>query len=498
MVVRSVQNAVCPPVKSEGDVVLSIFPVILSGGVGSRLWPTSRALYPKQLLSLVSEQTMLQETAKRVKDPDLFAAPVIVSNDEHRFIIAQQMREAGLAPLAHLLEPMGRNTAPAAAAAAALVQAHDPKGVILILPADHHIRDVQAFHAAVAKGAQLAREGKLVTFGIVPTAPETGYGYIKRGASLGNGAYAVERFVEKPDADTAKAYLSEGGYDWNAGIFMFRADVILDEMKAFCPEIAMRAAEAVVKGTRDLDFIRLQSEAFEACPSNSIDYAVMEHTALAAVVPVEMGWSDIGSWSALWETGDQDGSGNVSSGDVMSVDTTNCYIRAETGLVATLGIEDLIIVETGDVLLVANRNRVQDVKQIVERIAAEGRSEHQVHNRVHRPWGFYESLNAGARHQVKHLMVHPGASLSLQMHHHRAEHWVIVKGVAQVTVGDEVKILNENQSTYIPVETKHRLENPGTEPLSIIEVQSGEYLGEDDIVRFDDVYGRKSDASAAE
>lgn len=472
--------------------------MILSGGVGSRLWPTSRALYPKQLLPLVSEWTMLQETARRVTSSDLFAAPIIVSNDEHRFIIAQQMHEAGFAPLAHLLEPMGRNTAPAAAAAAAFVQAHDPKGVILILPADHHIRDVAAFHKAVAQGARLAREGRLVTFGIVPSAPETGYGYIKRGAALGEGAYAVERFVEKPNAETANIYLSEGGYDWNAGIFMFRADVILDEMRAFCPEIASRAAEAVLRGTRDLDFLRLQPDAFGACPSNSIDYAVMEHTTLAAVVPVDMGWSDIGNWSALWETGDQDGAGNVSSGDVMSVDTVNCYIRAETGLVATLGIEDLIIVETGDVLLVANRNRVQDVKQIVERIAAEGRSEHQVHNRVHRPWGFYESLDVGTRHQVKHLMVHPGASLSLQMHHHRAEHWVVVKGIAQVTVGDEVKILNENQSTYIPVETKHRLENPGTEPLSIIEVQSGEYLGEDDIVRFDDVYGRKSDASAAE
>ncbi|MFZ3033492.1 MAG: mannose-1-phosphate guanylyltransferase/mannose-6-phosphate isomerase, partial [Parvibaculum sp.] len=323
-------------------------------------------------------------------------------------------------------------------------------------------------------------------------------GYIKRGEAHGEGAYKVECFVEKPDLPTAEGYLSKGGYDWNAGIFMFRADVILNEMRAFCPEIVAKATEAVVKSNRDLDFLRLQPEAFEACPSDSIDYAVMEKTSLAAVVPVEMGWSDIGSWSALWETGAQDASGNVALGDVISVDTSNCYIRAETGLVATLGVDDLIIVETGDVLLVADRNRVQDVKKIVERIAADGRSEHQLHNRVHRPWGFYESLDAGARHQVKHLMVHPGASLSLQMHHKRAEHWVVVKGVARVTVGDEVKTLHENQSTYIPVETKHRLENPGDEPLSIIEVQSGSYLGEDDIVRFDDVYGRKSDASAAE
>ncbi|MDO8421526.1 MAG: mannose-1-phosphate guanylyltransferase/mannose-6-phosphate isomerase [Parvibaculum sp.] len=478
--------------------MLSVFPVILSGGVGSRLWPTSRALYPKQLLPLVSDLTMLQETAGRVSDRSLFAAPIIVSNDEHRFIIAQQMREAGLTPLTHLLEPVGRNTAPAAAAAAAYVQTHDPKGVILILPADHHIRDVAAFHAAVEQGAELARAGKLVTFGIVPSAPETGYGYIKRGVALGKGAYSVERFVEKPNAEVAKSYLTSGDYDWNAGIFMFRADVILDEMRRHCPEIAMRAAESVLKGKQDLDFLRLQPEAFEACPANSIDYAVMEHTKVAAVVPVEMGWSDIGSWSALWETGAQDDAGNVAAGDVISVDTRNCYIRAETGLVATLGVEDLIIVETGDVLLVADRNRVQDVKQIVERLAAAGRSEHQVHNRVHRPWGYYESLDAGPRHQVKHLMVHPGAALSLQLHHQRAEHWVVVKGVAEVTVGDKVSTLHENQSTYIPVETKHRLVNPGTEPLSIIEVQSGSYLGEDDIVRFDDVYGRKSDASAAE
>ncbi|MDR3499421.1 MAG: mannose-1-phosphate guanylyltransferase/mannose-6-phosphate isomerase [Parvibaculum sp.] len=478
--------------------MVSIYPVILSGGVGSRLWPTSRSLYPKQLLPLVSERTMLQETALRVSDGATFAAPIIVSNDEHRFIIAQQMREAGLVPLTHLLEPEGRNTAPAAAAAAAFVQTRDPRGVMLILPADHHIRDVAAFHAAIGRGAELAREGKLVTFGIVPTAPETGYGYIKRGASLGEGAFAVERFVEKPDREKATAYLAEGGYDWNAGIFMFRADVILDEMRVHCPEIAAQAAMSVHKGRRDLDFLRLQPEAFNACPSNSIDYAVMERTGAAAMVPVEMGWSDIGSWSALWETGKQDVAGNVLSGDVLAVETKNSYIRAETALVATLGVENLVIVETGDVLLVASRDRVQDVKKIVERIASAGRTEHQAHNRVHRPWGFYETLDEGPRHQVKHLMVHPGASLSLQMHHHRAEHWVVVKGEARVTVGESIRILHENESTFIPVGTKHRLENAGVEPLSIIEVQSGSYLGEDDIVRFDDVYGRSSDASAAE
>ncbi|MAU59436.1 MAG: mannose-1-phosphate guanylyltransferase/mannose-6-phosphate isomerase [Parvibaculum sp.] len=476
-----------------------IYPVILSGGVGSRLWPISRSLYPKQLLPLVSELPMMLETALRVRGGEDFAAPIIVSNDEHRFIIAQQMRDAGIAPLAHILEPQGRNTAPAAAAAAAFVQVQDPKGILLILPADHHISNTEAFLAAIAKGATLAEDGHLVTFGVLPSGPETGYGYIKRGKAIeGTGAFAVERFVEKPDLETAKSYLAEGGYDWNAGIFMFRADTILDEMRKHCPEIAARAGEAVVKGVRDLDFLRLDAEAFGASPSNSIDYAVMEHAANVAVVPADMGWSDIGSWSALWEIGEKDESGNVISGDVLTADTKNSYIRAENGLVATVGVENLIIVETGDVMLVASRDRVQEVKAIVDRLAANGRTEHQLHTRVHRPWGYYEGLDSGERHQVKHLMVHPGASLSLQMHHHRAEHWVVVKGRAEVTVGDKVSILEENQSVYIPLGTTHRLANPGTEPLSIIEVQSGAYLGEDDIVRFDDVYGRDVKKPAAQ
>lgn len=476
-----------------------IYPVILSGGVGSRLWPISRSLYPKQLLPLVSDLPMMLETALRVRDGARFAAPIIVSNDEHRFIIAQQMRDAGIAPLAHILEPQGRNTAPAAAAAAAFVQAHDPKGILLILPADHHIANVNAFLDAISKGAKLADAGHLVTFGVLPSGPETGYGYIKRGKALeGDGAFAVERFVEKPDLGTAKSYLAEGGYDWNAGIFMFRADTILDEMRTHCPEIAARASEAVIKGARDLDFLRLDAEAFGASPSNSIDYAVMEHAANVAVVPADMGWSDIGSWSALWDIGEKDESGNVISGDVLTADTKNSYIRAENGLVATVGVENLIIVETGDVMLVAARDRVQEVKAIVDRLASEGRTEHQLHTRVHRPWGYYEGLDSGERHQVKHLMVHPGASLSLQMHHHRAEHWVVVKGRAEVTVGDKVSILEENESVYIPLGTTHRLANPGTEPLSIIEVQSGAYLGEDDIVRFDDVYGREVKKPAAE
>lgn len=476
-----------------------IYPVILSGGVGSRLWPTSRALYPKQLLPLVSERAMLLETALRVTGEDRFADPIIVSNDEHRFIIAQQMRDAGIAPLAHILEPEGRNTAPAAAAAAAFVQAHDPEGILLVLPADHHIADIDAFRTAVSRGAALAEAGKLVTFGILPSGPETGYGYVKRGDALeGGDAFAVERFVEKPDLETARSYLAEGGYDWNAGIFMFRADAILAEMKIHCPEIAACATEAVMKGARDLDFLRLDPQAFAACPSDSIDYAVMEHVSSAVVVPVDMGWSDIGSWSALWEIGTKDEQGNVLAGDILAEDTRNCFVRAEAGLVATVGLENLIIVETGDALLVAARDRVQDVKKVVERLAAAGRTEHQAHNRVYRPWGFYECLDSGERHQVKHLMVHPGAALSLQMHHHRAEHWVVVKGRAEVTVGDKVTTLEENESTYIPIGALHRLANPGDEPLSIIEVQSGSYLGEDDIVRFDDVYGREVRKPAAE
>lgn len=476
-----------------------IYPVILSGGVGSRLWPISRALYPKQLLPLVSERAMLLETALRVTDENEFTAPIIVSNDEHRFIIAQQMRDAGIVPLAHILEPQGRNTAPAAAAAAAFVRARDPKGVILILPADHHIADVDAFRKAILQGATLANAGKLVTFGVLPSAPETGYGYIKRGMPIAGGdAFTVDRFVEKPDRATAESYLADGGYDWNAGIFMFRVDRILNEMRIHCPEIALRASEAVARGSLDLDFLRLDTEAFEACPSDSIDYAVMERTSDAAVVPVDMGWSDIGSWSALWDIGVKDDGGNVLAGDVLVENTRDCYIRAESGLVATIGVENLIIVETGDVLLVASRDQVQDVKKIVERIAATGRTEHQAHSRVHRPWGYYETLDAGERHQVKHLLVHPGAALSLQMHHHRAEHWVVVKGRAQVTVADHVRVLKENESIYIPVGTTHRLANPGDEPLSIIEVQSGAYLGEDDIVRFDDVYGRDVKNPAAE
>ncbi|MEQ9519917.1 MAG: mannose-1-phosphate guanylyltransferase/mannose-6-phosphate isomerase [Parvibaculum sp.] len=475
---------------------MKVFPVILSGGVGSRLWPTSRALYPKQLLPLVSERAMLQETAARVTDPAIFAAPMVISNEDHRFVIAAQMQEMGLKPLAHVLEPEGRNTAPAAAAAAEIALLEDEEAILLILPADHHIGDQSAFLSAIAAGAALAQEGRLVTFGIIPTAPETGYGYIREGGLIGEGrGREVAKFVEKPAADVARSYLDEGGYYWNAGIFMFRADTILGEMRAHCPEIPKYVREAVKLGSRDNDFFRLDASSFGRCPSDSIDYAVMEHTQAAAVIPVDMDWSDIGSWSALWDIGAKDKSGNVISGDVLTVDAENCYIRAENNLIAAVGIQDLVIVETGDVVMVASRDRVQDVKALVQKVAEAGRTEHHVHSRVYRPWGYYEGLDEGERHQVKHLMVNPGASLSLQLHHKRAEHWVVVKGEALVTVGDKVQTLKENESVYIPLETKHRLENPGCEPLSIIEVQSGSYLGEDDIVRFDDVYGRVREGS---
>lgn len=475
---------------------MSVFPVILSGGVGSRLWPTSRAMYPKQLLPLVSERAMLQETAARVVDPSVFAAPMVISNEDHRFVIAAQMQEMGLKPLAHVLEPEGRNTAPAAAAAAEIALQEDKDAILLILPADHHIGDQAAFLSAVEAGAALARDGRLVTFGIIPTAPETGYGYIREGAPIGEGrGRDVAKFVEKPAADVAKAYLDEGGYYWNAGIFMFRADTILNELGAHCPDIPKFVRDAVKLGARDNDFFRLEAASFGQCPSDSIDYAVMEHTKAAAVIPVDMDWSDIGSWSALWDIGAKDKSGNVIAGDVLTVDAENSYIRAENNLVAAVGIRDLVIVETGDVVMISPRDRVQDVKALVQKVSEAGRSEHHIHKRVYRPWGFYEGLDEGERHQVKHLMVNPGASLSLQLHHKRAEHWVVVKGEALVTVGDKVQTLKENESVYIPLETKHRLENPGTEPLSIIEVQSGSYLGEDDIVRFDDVYGRVREGS---
>lgn len=469
---------------------MKIYPVILSGGSGTRLWPLSRAVLPKQLLPLVTDKTMLQETVLRLHGRPQVMAPLIVCGNEHRFLVAEQLREIGVAPLGILLEPVGRNTAPAVAAAAHYLQAIDPEAVMLVLPADHVIDNVDAFHAAVEQAAALVGEGALATFGIVPTAPETGYGYIKSGAAAGAHAFQVERFVEKPDRATAEGFVAAGNYSWNSGMFLFRAGSYLSELAQFQPAIAEAAAAAVSQGYRDLDFCRLNEAAFTACPSDSIDYAVMEHTRHAVVVPADIGWSDVGSWSALWEVQPRDAQGNTTRGDVYLDNVSNSLVRAEGRIVALVGVQDLVVVETADAVLVAHKDQVQRVKQVVEHLKSQDRTEHLHHTKVYRPWGCYEGIDEGERFQVKRITVNPGGKLSLQMHHHRAEHWVVVSGTARVTCGDKVSLLTENESTYIPIGMNHRLENPGKVPLHLIEVQSGSYLGEDDIVRFEDVYAR--------
>jgi mannose-1-phosphate guanylyltransferase / mannose-6-phosphate isomerase len=469
-----------------------IHPVILSGGSGTRLWPMSRAQYPKQLLPLVSEHTLLQEAGLRVADKVQFAAPVIVANDEHRFIVAEQLRLAGCTPRAIVLEPLGRNTAPACCVAALILAQAAPDALMLVMPSDHAITDLPAFQAAVARAADAAAKGRLVTFGITASRPETGYGYIQRGKALAGmkDAFEVAGFVEKPDRARAEAYLKSGDYSWNSGIFLFPVGLLLSELERLQPEMVTAAKAAVAKAKRDLDFLRLDRDAFAKAPSNSIDYAVMEHTPHAAIVPVEMGWSDVGTWDALWMVGNQDAAGNVTAGDVIATDVKNSYLRTESGLLAVLGVDDLVVVATADAVLVTCRDRAQDIKQIVAKLERDGRSELATHLLVHRPWGTYRSIHNGDRVQVKHIMVKPGGILSLQMHHHRAEHWVVVNGTAKVTKGNEELVLHENESTFIPMGTRHRLENPGKIPLHLIEVQSGSYLGEDDIVRYDDTYGR--------
>jgi len=469
-----------------------IHPVILSGGAGTRLWPMSRALQPKQLLPLLSARTLLQEAALRVAAADRFAPPLVVANDEHRFLVAENLRQADIVPDTLILEPVGRNTAPAIAVAALTLLGQDAEALLLVLPSDHAIADLAAFRAAVDRAARAARAGRLVTFGIQASRPETGYGYIRQGPAIAGapGAYAVAGFIEKPDRARAEAYLASGEYSWNSGLFLFPAALYVQELERLQPATLAACRQALERARRDLDFLRLDQASFAAAENLSVDYAVMEHTPLAAVVPVEMGWSDVGTWEALWQIGAKDAAGNVALGEVLAEEARNCYLRAEHGLVTALGVEDLVVVATADAVLVAARERAQDVKRLLARLERDGRREAQTHPLVHRPWGSYRSLHQGERVQVKHIRVKPGAKLSLQMHHHRAEHWVVVQGTAKVVRGTEEILLYEDQSTYIPLGTRHRLENPGKIDLHLIEVQSGSYLGEDDIVRFDDTYGR--------
>lgn len=470
---------------------MTIYPVILSGGSGARLWPMSRAALPKQLLPLASNLSMVQETVQRLAGLADQGQPLIVCNNEHRFLIAEQMRDIGVELLGIFLEPVGRNTAPAAVVAALTLLKRDPEAVMLVLPADHLIRDVAAFHTAIRQGLDAVAAGCLVTFGIVADMPETGYGYIQRGASLAcGGAHRVARFVEKPNLENAERFVAAGDYFWNSGMFLFNCQQFLDELKCVRPDILSACEQALAQGRHDLDFCRLDKTAFAACPSDSIDYAVMEHTQHAAVVPTDIGWSDIGSWSALWDVGSKDAQGNVVRGDVYLEGVGNSLVRAESRMVAAIGVSNLLIVETADAVLVADKDRAQDVKKIVDYLKASGRSEYEFHTRVLRPWGWYEGIDAGERFQVKRIMVKPGEKLSLQMHHHRAEHWVVVSGTAMVTRDGVEELLSENQSVYIPLGTTHRLANPGRLPLHLIEVQSGSYLGEDDIVRFEDIYQR--------
>lgn len=464
----------------------SLQPVILSGGSGTRLWPLSREAYPKQFLPLAGELTMLQATWQRVA-PLAARGPLVIANEEHRFVAAEQLQQVGAEPAAIILEPVGRNTAPAIAVAALEATRDGADALLLVLPSDHVITDEAAFRAAVQAAAGAAEAGKLVTFGIVPTGPETGYGYIK--AADGQGLRAVERFVEKPDLETASGYVSSGQYYWNSGMFLFKASRYLQELERFQPAMLAGSRSAWQQARRDADFTRLDKDAFSAVPSDSIDYAVMEKTADAVVIPLDAGWNDVGSWTALRDVSQQDGDGNAHHGDVIAIDCRNTYAYAQR-LVALVGLDDVVVVETDDAVLVGKADRMQDVKAVVAQLKAEGRGEATWHRKVYRPWGAYDSIDKGERFQVKRITVKPGGTLSLQMHHHRAEHWIVVSGTAEVTRGDEVILLSENQSTYIPLGVTHRLRNPGKLPLELIEVQSGSYLGEDDIVRFEDTYGR--------
>jgi mannose-1-phosphate guanylyltransferase/mannose-6-phosphate isomerase len=469
-----------------------IVPVILSGGSGTRLWPVSRESFPKQLWPLISANTLLQETALRAHDPARFAPPVVVCNQEHRFLIAEQLRAANIASPRIVLEPVGRNSAPAIAAAALLVAETAPDAVLWLLAADHAIADTAALHENLATAARATRTGRIVTFGMRPTAPETGYGYIALGAPLADapGAYAVAEFVEKPDAARAQKLSTDGRHLWNSGMFVFTARTLLEELETHAPDVLTAVRNAMAEKREDLDFIRLGEAAFTACPSISLDYAVAERTSRAAVVPADIGWSDVGSWGALWELGAKDEQGNVAVGDVLLEAANNCYVRSDGMLAAVVGLDDAVVVVTEDAVLAMHRGHAQDVKKVVDRLKAAGRHEAVAHNRMYRPWGFYETLILGDRFQVKRIVVTPGCKLSLQKHFHRAEHWVVVNGSAVVTRDDETMLIRENESIYLPLGCVHRLENPGKIPLALIEVQSGAYLGEDDIVRLNDDYNR--------
>jgi mannose-1-phosphate guanylyltransferase / mannose-6-phosphate isomerase len=471
-----------------------IFPVILSGGSGTRLWPLSRAMYPKQFIRFADGQTssLLAATLRRLPSKEGIERPLIICNNAHRFLVQEEAEAAGVQPLAILLEPVARNTAPAIAVAALWVEREDPAGVLAVMPSDHVIRHEAAFVDAVHRAAKLAETSKLILFGIAPDSPHIGYGYIRRGPPLDGqpGAFGVEQFTEKPDKATAQGFLSAGTYTWNSGIFVFRARDFLRELEAHAPAVLKAARQSLVKATEDLGFLRLDEDAFAAAPSISVDRAVMERTKSAAVLPVDFGWSDLGSWSSLWDLSKRDPHGNAVRGDALLENTSDCYVYSERALVATIGVKDLVIVDTPDALLVADRAQAQNVSTIVDRLKQAGRTEHEQHLRSYRPWGYFETLNLGPRFQVKLLHIKPGAKLSLQMHHHRSEHWIVVHGTAKVVVGEEEKLVQENQSVYITATQWHRLENPGKTPLELIEVQIGSYLGEDDIVRADDIYHR--------
>ena len=471
----------------------NIIPVILSGGSGTRLWPLSRKQYPKQYLPLVGDNTMLQETILRLNGLDNLADPIIICNADHRFLVAEQCQQIDINNPTILLEPVGRNTAPAIAAAALQSLQDSEDKLLLVLSADHVIQDIDAFHQAINIATKQAQEGKLVTFGIVPTDANTVYGYIKSSKERINGSYKVEEFIEKPDLITAKSYLDQGNYLWNSGMFMFQAITLVKELNAYSPDIVVSVNDAVNNAVQDLDFIRLDSQAFKSSPSDSIDYALMEKSDNVVVVPLDAQWNDIGSWSALYDIGIKDGSGNVIKGDVIAQDTTNTYINANHHMVATIGVDNLIVVDTPDATFIAKQDRTQEVKSIIETLQSNDRNECGEHRKVYRPWGWYDSIESGKNFQVKMLHVNPGAKLSLQMHHKRAEHWVVVTGTATVINEEDKLTLREGESTYIPVGTTHGLENKTNEQLEIIEVQSGTYLGEDDIVRFEDIYGRIED-----